>query len=529
MKNIKNNILIQGTLILTMAGIISRVLGFFYRIYLTRVIGSQGIGLMQIVMPVIGLVYAICSASIQTAISKYVSGTNFNPKKLYSKKAHSKDKLTDLTHTTDNTAQSSTKNAAGLPIYWLKCGFIISIPLTILLSVLVYNQAALISTRLLLAPECEPLLKILSISFLFSTIHNCTVGYYYGMKKSVIPAISQLIEQIVRILTVFLYIFYCQSNHITVTVICAIIGNLAGEIAAALYCCLSIALSNRHTTKVKASMMGVKKIFVYSLPLTANRVLMHLLQSGEAILVPAQLLIYGYSKSQALSYFGILTGMALPFIMFPTAITNSLSVLLLPTVSSDCDSQNKQSLINTVSKCIALCIAMGIISTFLFIFYGAEIGAAIFKEPDVYGYITVLAWLCPFIYLTATLGSTLNGMGKTSTTCIQNIIGIIIRLACLVLLVPKYGIPAYLIGILVSQIFVCISHYISISRTLHIKSDVYDWIVKPLAIGIISITLSLIFESIMSNVTSSISSLLSSIISAAVAGIVFLIIYFKYQ
>ena len=155
----------------------------------------------------------------------------------------------------------------------------------------------------------------------------------------------------------------------------------------------------------------------------------------------------------------------------------------------------------------------------------ANIGAIIFKEPDVYGYITVLAWLCPFIYLTATLGSTLNGMGKTSTTCIQNIVGIIIRLACLILFVPKYGIPAYLIGILISQIFVCISHYISISRTLHIKSDVYDWIVKPLAIGIISITLSLILESIMTNTTDS---MIASIISAAVAGILFLIMYFKY-
>ncbi len=510
MKNIRNNILIKGTLILTMAGIISRILGFFYRIYLTRVIGSEGIGLMQIVMPVIGLVYAICSASIQTAISKYVSSAHFHLNN------------NNHTNTTDNHCAN---NKSTSQLYWLKCGLTISIPLTIILSILTYSKAEFISTRLLLTPECEPLLKILSISFIFSTIHNCTVGYYYGMKKSVIPAASQLIEQIVRILTVFLYVSYCQNNHIPVTILCAIIGNLTGEIAAALYCCLSIALSNRHTAKTGISMMGVKKIFVYSLPLTANRILMHLLQSGEAILVPAQLIIYGYSKSESLSHFGVLTGMALPFIMFPTAITNSLSVLLLPTVSSDCDSQNKQGLINTISKCIALCIAMGIISTFLFIFYGANIGAIIFKEPDVYGYITVLAWLCPFIYLTATLGSTLNGMGKTSTTCIQNIVGIIIRLACLILFVPKYGIPAYLIGILISQIFVCISHYISISRALHIKSDVYDWIVKPLAIGIISITLSLILESIMTNTTDS---MIASIISVAVAGILFLIMYFKY-
>jgi len=504
-KNIKNNILIKGTLILTAAGIASRILGFFYRIFLTRTIGSEGIGLMQVIMPVVGIVYALCSASIQTAISRYVSAASLDAK--------------------DKNLQTNTKNKPISQLYWLKCGLIISIPLTVILSVIVYTNAAFIATRLLLTPECEPLLKILALSFLFSTIHNCTVGYYYGLKKSVIPAISQIVEQCVRILTVMIYIYYCENNQIPVTIICAIIGNLVGEIAASIYCCIAIAISNRHSVRTKASMTGIKKIFIYSLPLTTSRLFMHLLQSGEAILVPAQLIIYGYSRSEALSHFGILTGMALPFIMFPTAITNSLSVLLLPTVSSDCSSDNKQGLLGTISKCIALCIAMGIISTFIFIFYGADIGAVLFKEPDVYGYITVLAWLCPFIYLTATLGSTLNGMGKTSTTCIQNIVGIIIRLACLIIIVPKYGIPAYLIGLLMSQIFTCICHYISISRALQIKSDVYDWIIKPLAVGIISITLSLILKSI---ITSAVESIFTTIICAAVAGILFLIIYFKF-
>ena len=76
-----------------------------------------------------------------------------------------------------------------------------------------------------------------------------------------------------------------------------------------------------------------QKTVVFSIPLTANRLLMHLLQSGESILIPAQLVIFGNTQNEALSIYGILMGMSLPLILFPSAITNSMAVMLLPEVS----------------------------------------------------------------------------------------------------------------------------------------------------------------------------------------------------
>ena len=66
----KNSVL-KGTVILTLAGIISRIAGFFYRIFLTRQIGADGIGMFQLVTPVLGIAFALCSAGIQTAISRF--------------------------------------------------------------------------------------------------------------------------------------------------------------------------------------------------------------------------------------------------------------------------------------------------------------------------------------------------------------------------------------------------------------------------------------------------------------------------
>lgn len=75
------------------------------------------------------------------------------------------------------------------------------------------------------------------------------------------------------------------------------------------------------------------KLLVLALPLTANRLFISLLAAGEAALLPARLQSYGHSAPTALILYGVLTGMAMPLILFPTAITNAVSVLLLPAVA----------------------------------------------------------------------------------------------------------------------------------------------------------------------------------------------------
>ena len=131
----KFNNVIKGTLILTTAGILSKILGFFYRIYLSRCIGAAGMGLFQIVMPAAGIVFAICSSGIQTAISKFCC-----------------DKKNDF--------------------LWLISGLLLSIPTSLILTFIVYTNADFIATRFILNEACSSLLKILSLSFPFAAFHN---------------------------------------------------------------------------------------------------------------------------------------------------------------------------------------------------------------------------------------------------------------------------------------------------------------------------------------------------------------------
>ena len=198
----KFNNVIKGTLILTTAGILSKILGFFYRIYLSRCIGAAGMGLFQIVMPAAGIVFAICSSGIQTAISKFCC-----------------DKKNDF--------------------LWLISGLLLSIPTSLILTFIVYTNADFIATRFILNEACSSLLKILSLSFPFAAFHNCINGFYFAKKKTAIPAFSQLFEQIIRFCAVYIYVTIYASDG-NASVLCAIYSNLFGEIASFLYCTCAI-------------------------------------------------------------------------------------------------------------------------------------------------------------------------------------------------------------------------------------------------------------------------------------------------
>lgn len=456
------SVVIKGTIILTAAGILSRVIGFFYRIFLTRLIGAEGMGLFQMIMPVAGIVFAVCSAGVQTAISKFC--------------AERKDRGS-----------------------WLLAGLAVSFPLSCIITAIIWFNSDYIAVRFMFNEACAPLLKIMAFTFPFATFHNCVNGFYYGKKQASVPAFSQLLEQIVRFCAVFIYAGISIENNEEVTVICAIYSNFCGEIASTVYCSVMLFFSRvkaKSSVKQKRGQFAGKVISIikFSLPLTANRVLMHLFQSAEAILVPAQLIVYGFTKSDALSLYGILTGMAHPLVLFPTAITNALAVMLLPSVSADQAGNNDSHIRNTMDRCLTFCLSMGIMSTLLFIFYGAPLGAILFDQPEVYNFVLVLAWLCPFIYLATTLGSILNGLGKTTVTCLQNIAAVGVRLIFLIVLVPKYGISMYLAGLLTSQIMVCVCHYIKLSRMLHIKMNARGWLVIPAFYSVISTGCSLLLS-----------------------------------
>lgn len=429
----QNHPLVVGTIILTLTGLISRVIGFFYRIFLSRQFGAEGMGIYQLISPILALSFSVTVAGVQTAVSKFVAG-----------------------ETTTHDYKSSVRI--------LLVAFVISMLLSLGCGYGIYVHAEWLAVHTLFEPRCAPLLRIIALSIPFSSIHCIINGYFYGIKQTKIPAATQLLEQLVRVASVYLIASVQTAAGGTPSVSVAVVGIVLGEIASMLLSLLAVYVRFYKAGKAALRMPPIapstgcitifKNIALLSLPLSANRVIVNLLQSVESVYIPNRLQAHGMSVASALSVYGILTGMALPLILFPSALTNSVAVLLLPIVSEAESNHNPAMIQKAVHKSIRCCLLLGAVCTTGFFLFGPLAGSLLFQSEAAGSFIRTLSFICPFLYLSATLGSILHGLGRTATTFVCNVIGLSIRLLFVFFAVPLVGIKGYLWGLLCSQLVI---------------------------------------------------------------------------
>lgn len=429
---------ITGALILTVSGLISRVIGFFYRIFLSNTIGAEGMGLYSLIMPVFTICFSLCGGAYQTTISAFVA--------------------------------AGRKDISRRHICITSIG--LSLGSALLLSGGLYLFNDQIAAKILIEPRCSSLIRLLALTLPFSALHACINGYFYGMKRSGIPALSQLVEQFGRVACVYIIWNRCLARNSDITAADAVCGMLAGEVIAVIFLFLTLLFhakkvqKNEHIPpKISASYHHITRpILAMSAPLMLNRLLLSLLSGIEAVWIPLRLQTYGLTNADALSIYGVLTGMSMPFILFPSALTNSLAVVLLPDVAESKACGKQDRICMTASQNIHICMIFGILFTGIFFVFGEEMGSVIFGQELAGIYIKNLALLCPFLYLSTTIGSILNGLGRTGVTFVQNCISTLIRLGFVYLLIPFYGMKAYLWGILVSQLVLTALNLISLRK-----------------------------------------------------------------
>ena len=389
-------------------------------------------GIFQLTSPVLMLSFSLVGAGMQTAISKFTAAY-----------INCKQRRAQL---------------------YLFCGTLLAFSISALYGLVVFIFSETIASSLLQEPACAPLLRICALSFPLSTMHCCFNGYFYGTKNTKLPSFVQITEQIVRVGSVLILYFYYIFQGKTPTIAITCIGMLLGEACALTislfyyfqHCLTKEILTGINSQSDKITFSHLKEItgqlVSFSFPLTLNRVILNLLQSYEAISLPASLKKYGYSSDTALGIYGVLTGMALSFIMFPSTFTNSLAVLLLPTVS-EAQSLNKRKSLQTIfSRTVIFALALGGFCTFVFYTLGEFFGNFLFQNTLAGRFIQILSFLCPFMYLRITLFSMLNGLQKTKLTLYINIFSITIRLFAILLAVPNLGIYAYLYTMLISEV-----------------------------------------------------------------------------
>ena len=457
---------ITGTLLLTSTGFICRILGFFYRIFMSRTIGAEGLGIYNMVHPIFSICFAVCAGSIQTALSQYV-------------------------------AANQTRGRAVF-----RTGLVIAMGMSFLLAWVIYGNAGFLAEKLLLEARCAPYLPVMAVSVPFAALHACINGYYYGMQKARVTAFSQVAEQVIRMGAVFLIASIWLESGRQITVSLAVYGHLIGEMASAVFTVFCLGFfppckdgDSRRAPAIPLSFGATAApLMALALPLMGNRLILNVLGSAEAIWIPNRLMSSGLTNSEALSVYGVLTSMALPFILFPSAITNSMAVLLLPTVAEAQADGNEARISSMISMSLRYSCYMGVLCIGIFTIFGNQLGVSVFHDQNAGTYITILSWLCPFMYLATTMGSILNGLGRTSSTFFQNVFAMVIRLAFVLFAIPRYGILGYLWGMLVSELALALMSFLAVKRLVPFCWDTVNMIVKPVLLLLISIGMYLAFS-----------------------------------
>lgn len=436
------NQLLHGTLILTMAGIVTRLIGFVYRVFLAGELGEVNLGIYQLIFPVYSICFTIYAAGIQTAVSQMIS------------------------HDNEKRYDSILKSAITLSLFF-----------SITLFFVIHIFRGEIACRFLGSSKAGELLGILSYIFPICGITSVTNGFFYGINHAKIPAMTQIIEQLVRVVFVFSVCYLWANDQHSIYI--AVWGLVMGELCSNLYNLYHIK-KYFSAKRFLHSNYCIGKILRYSMPLSGTKLVIAILSSVESVLIPVVMQRYGYSNEMAIGLYGILTGVVLPFILFPGTITNSLSVLLLPAIAKASGSQNHSQIRYTSSITVRYSLLLGVLTSSLFLNFGSEIGQLIFHNENAGKLLTVMAFLCPFLYVTTTLASIINGLGKTGITFVFTIIGLMVRILGLLLIAPYYGIYGYLLGMLVSQILICILHGGYLMKTRKMSCNMSKYFVWPM-------------------------------------------------
>jgi len=428
----KKNKFIKSTIILLIGGFVTKILGMIIKIVMSRIVGTEGIGLYMLINPTFVLLIAICTLGMPTAISKLVSEDKRNNKKLV---------------------------FSAIPI---------AIIIDILLMVIIFLSAKFISNNLLHEPRSY--YPILSIGFVlpFISISSILRGYFFGKQKMFPHVLSNVIEDATRLVSILLFTPLFLIKGIEFAVSFLVLSNIISELTS-IFILFFFLPKNFNLTKndITPSTSNIKDIMEISLPSTASRIIGSIGMFFEPIILTYFLIKLGHTNDFIIKEYGILNGYVMPLILLPSFFTGAISQALLPIVSNSWANNKKEYVSKKIKQAIFFSLLIGIPVTLIFIFIPHIPLKLIYNTSEGINYIKVLAPVCLMHYIQSPLTSALQGMGDAKEAMKGTIVGMILRTITLILFcILDFKLWSLVIALSVNIFYVTIHHIIVVRKKI---------------------------------------------------------------
>ncbi|MFD2169356.1 stage V sporulation protein B [Tumebacillus lipolyticus] len=444
---------LKGAVILVAASLITRVLGFVYKIFLSRLIGAEGIGLFYTVFPILMFLITLTTAGLPVAISKLVA---------------------------EALVEEDTKRVKRIVSVSMKAVVTLSLIFTTLLLFL----APVITDHILTDTRAYYTLLAMSPIILIIAISSILRGYFQGLQNMTPNAIASIVEQLARIATVLFFATYLLPYGLEYAAAGAMIGMVIGELVGLLYLVFkyytAFSLKKMHDGSPNKPLEPFRKmlssVLEIALPITMSRIVGSIAYTLEPILVTRCLVMIGLTAAVATTQYGQYSGMAISLLYLPTVFTYSLQTTLVPAISEAVAAGAHSIVQRRLYQTFRLTAMIGFPTSALLSLYANELSNAIFHDRAVGPILAIMAPVGFLLYLQGPLSGILQGLNRAGEAMRNSIIGSIVKLVIIYYLVsdPRFGISGVAWSVVISVTVVTILHFLSVTRLLGFYVNLVD-------------------------------------------------------
>lgn len=446
--------------IVTVFSVAEKFLGFLYRIYLSRTIGSEGMGLYQVALSVFALLLTITCSGTPITVSRLMTKYRAEGRE---------DKVHKIV-------------SAGL-------SFTLAVALPICLIFMVFGK----SFSFLFADErCLNIFLVVMPGLVFTSVYSVLRGVFWGNKDFLPYSVTELLEEICMIIV---GIFLIQNT--TDVERGAFNAGLAVLISYIFSFSLGTAVFILRKNKLKNPVSEFKPLLVSAMPITAMRTANSLATSLVSVILPIRLISAGYSSAQAMSSFGAAVGQAIPLLFVPTTLIGSFTLVLVPEISENFYKKQYYYLKRDVEKALKFTMLLTTLFVPVFFVCGEEIGILVFDGYECGKYLTASAFLMIFMSLSSITTSILNSMGLEHKTLIYYIISGIFMLLSIFFLPEYIGIYALLVGFTFVYGLTSVLNLILLGKHCKKKPQYLKFMVLSAILAIPTVILGLMLENLL--------------------------------
>ncbi|MDF2659274.1 MAG: hypothetical protein K0Q94_2065 [Paenibacillus sp.] len=447
---------IKGTMILLAAGIVNRILGFVPRITLPRIIGAEGVGLYQLGYPFMIVIITIISSGVPLAVAKLVA---------------------------EAESEGNERKIRSI----LRVSLAITCGLAVFFTLFCLWAAPWITSRLLTDPRVYhtfmsmcPILPIVALSAVYR-------GYFQGRQNMIPTALSQVVETLVRIAAMLTLAYLFLPYGVEWAAAGAMIGVVIGELFGMLV--LLISFSRDKTRKQPGAAKSVSdgggpsgefrlgKLFSIAVPVTASRLVGSTSYLLESILIAQSLAVAGVATAVATAQYGVLQGMVIPILLMPGALTYSLSVSLIPSLSEAAARGDMKTIHKRLHQSLRLALVTGAPFAVLMYVLAEPLCYYLYNNAEVGKMLKMMAPVAMFLYFQSPLQATLQALDRPGSALTNTLIGAVVKLALIGYLAsrPQWGILGAVVAINANIALVTLLHWHSVTRMLKFRMKGADY------------------------------------------------------